>query len=116
MATERYFVGPRLLTDIRDTISRVQGMPDRSSGGFLPGMYIPLTPPLGEGGAMKLGKTTADWLKGTTQQIQLWPSGSQASPPASQEAYNVFAPVSVNKWVMIAQEAGGNWYLIAAEC
>jgi len=37
MATERYFVGPRLLGDMRDTISRVQGEAYSVTGGHLPG-------------------------------------------------------------------------------
>ena len=34
--TEKYFVGPTLLGEIRDTITRVAGMPDRTSGAALP--------------------------------------------------------------------------------
>ena len=70
----------------------------------------------GAGGGMKLGKTTSTWLKGQNHSVQLWPSDVRSDPIQSQRATNRFANVASGKWVMIAREAGGNWYLIAAEC
>jgi len=71
----------------------------------------------GAGGAsVKLGKTVAAWNKGASHEVRLWPSGVISSPAESQTAINRFAPVLSGKWVMIAKEAGGDWYLIAAEC
>lgn len=65
---------------------------------------------------LKLGKTVASWTKGTSQAVELWPAGEQSDPIDSEEAYNVFADIEEDKWVMIAQEDTGAWYLIAAEC
>jgi hypothetical protein len=66
--------------------------------------------------AVKLGKTTSAWTKGTSHEVQLWPSGVISSPVETQNATNRFADVATGKWVMIALEDGGDWYLISAEC
>lgn len=114
MATERYFVGPRLLTDIRDTISRVQGMPDRSSGGFLPGMYIPLTPPLGEGG-FHMATFTGSWAVSSGKTVTLYNATSTAETLA---VTNLLIPVpelsnSTNSPTVCAiGEDRGAWYLL----
>jgi len=114
MATERYFVGPRLLTDIRDTISRVQGMPDRSSGGHLPGMYIPLTPPLEEGG-FHMATFTGSWAVGSSKTVTLYNATSTAETLA---VTNLLLPVpqlsdNTNSPTACAiGEDRGTWYLL----
>jgi hypothetical protein len=70
----------------------------------------------GGGARLKLGKTTAAWGKNSSQSIRLWPNGLQSNPAENQLATNVFATVAANRFVMIAEEAGGTWQLIAAEC
>lgn len=68
------------------------------------------------GGGIKLGKTVSAWNKGTSHNVELWPGNSRSNPLESQQAFNPFAPVATSKFVMIAKEDSGNWYLIAAEC
>jgi hypothetical protein len=65
---------------------------------------------------VKLGKTVSAWNKNATHSVLLYPNGLISSPQESQTATNVFANVASGKWVMIAKEAGGQWYLISAEC
>lgn len=65
----------------------------------------------GAGGVIKFGRTTSTWNKGAIHNVELY-----HNPQLTQEAFNPFAPVAVNKWVMIAKENSGDWYLIAAEC
>jgi hypothetical protein len=65
---------------------------------------------------IKLGKTVSAWNKGANHNVRLWPSGIISNPAESQTATNRFANVATGRWVMIAREAGGDWYLIAAEC
>ncbi len=70
----------------------------------------------GSGSRVMLGKTTSSWAKTGTNEVQLWPGGVLANPEKRQTARNVFANVGSNKWVIIAKESRGDWYLIAAEC
>lgn len=70
----------------------------------------------GAGMGIKLGKTTSNWIKGSSHSVQLWPNGLISNPLQTQSATNMFAFVQGGRWVMIAKEAGGGWYLIAAEC
>lgn len=76
-----------------------------------------LTVPAGAGRFHALGKTSASWTKGTSQDITLW-----AGPPGSEEqtsdvlrAWNKFATIGANRFVMLGR-IGEHWYLIAAEC
>jgi hypothetical protein len=75
-----------------------------------------------EGDPIRIGKTTATWLKGTLATITLYedgtpPSETTASPAETlEECVNKFADVPSNKWVSVARAANGSWYLIAAEC
>lgn len=74
------------------------------------------TPPSSK--AMRLGKTSAEWLKNSTQDIVIY-SGTTLSETATtltvQGVANKFADIEADKWVMIGR-ANGAWYLIAAEC
>lgn len=66
-----------------------------------------------------LGRTTAAWAKGANQTIPVYsgPAGSETATGFSVVACNKFAPVAINKWVMLAgPNQGGVWYLISAEC
>lgn len=112
MATERYFVGPRLLTDIRDTISRVQGMPDNQGGGFLPGMYIPLTPPLGEGGAFRVATFTGAWSIASTKEVTF---KYETNTPNTASVLNLFFDFPEPQGTIdcgIAQD-GTAWHLVS---
>ena len=75
-----------------------------------------------DGDPIRIGKTTAQWSKGTLATITLYeagtPPGETANSPAEtiEDAVNKFADVPNNKWVALARAANGSWYLIAAEC
>jgi hypothetical protein len=61
--TEKYFVGPGLLSDIRQTITRVAGMPDNSQGAKIPSVHQEL--PRRGGTRLKRGTfTAANWAVG----------------------------------------------------
>jgi hypothetical protein len=70
--------------------------------------------------ALKLGKTTASWTKGTLATIALYGAGTPPSETTSSatlaNCVNKFATVASGKWVMLGKAANGSWYLISAEC
>lgn len=68
--TEKYFVGPQLLGEIRETITRVAGMPDRTSGVSLPVRLQEL--PRRRGGKLSRGTFThAVWAIGSTMEVTI---------------------------------------------
>lgn len=75
-----------------------------------------------EGDPIRIGKTSAQWNKGTLATITLWeagtpPSETENSPAETiEDAVNKFADVPSGKWVALAKAANGTWYMIAAEC
>jgi hypothetical protein len=67
----------------------------------------------------RLGKTTADWDKGTTATITLWDDGepdAEAAGGTLAGCVNKYTDVLADKWVHVSRAANGKWYLIAAEC
>lgn len=74
------------------------------------------------GSPIRLGKTTAEWKKGTLATIDLYeegtpPNETAASPEETlEECVNKFADIEAEKWVIVAKAANGSWYLISAEC
>lgn len=75
-----------------------------------------------DGDPIRIGKTTAQWNKGTLATITLYEGGTPPSETANdpaetiEDAVNKFADVPMNKWVALAKAANGSWYMIAAEC
>jgi hypothetical protein len=65
--TEKYFIGPGLLSDIRQTITRVAGMPDKTSGVATRVVHQEI--PRGGGGGFKaaLVTFTGTWSRGSTR-------------------------------------------------
>lgn len=64
-----------------------------------------------------LGKTSAQWTKGSSQQISVY-AGQQGSEVQTSDvilAWNSFADIESGKWVMLGR-AGNRWYVISAEC
>lgn len=117
--TEKYFVGPRLLGDIRDTISRVAGMPVRSSG---PQSEVRLQGlNRGGGSSLRFGRVTAAWNKNSLRDVVVYSEGGALAEAVADPAVvltgvvNRFADVAANKWVMVGR-ANGRWYLVSAEC
>lgn len=72
----------------------------------------------GGGGAVRLGKTTATWARGTSQTIQVWDKGEPldeeiSSPLNEITAYNQFYDVAACVWVIVQKTKLG-WYLVEA--
>jgi hypothetical protein len=71
-------------------------------------------------GLCRLGKTTAQWTKGTLANIPLYEQGTPPSETVGSQAVvgcvNKFATVASGKWVMLMRCANGSHYVIAAEC
>ena len=76
----------------------------------------------GDGDPIRIGKTTAQWLKGALATITLYENGTPPNETAASPAetladcVNKFADVPSDKWVALAKGKNGSWYLIAAEC
>ena len=79
---------------------------------------------LGGGGGepVRLGKTNAEWNKGSLATITLYESGTPGSETAGDpsetlaDCVNKFSNVGNDKWVIVALAGNDAWYLIAAEC
>jgi hypothetical protein len=71
MATERYFVGPTLLGNMRDTISRVQGEAYRVNGGHLPGRPESLPQPSSDAG-FYMATFTGSWAISSAKTVTLY--------------------------------------------
>jgi hypothetical protein len=119
--TEKYFLGPTLLGQIRGVVERVGGQPigvnsarietrlqDDSGGG-------------GGGGSLRLGVVTAAWNKNSLRDVVVYSQGAAlaeaaAAPPQVLTAcVNKFVNVQANKMVMVGK-VNGRWYLVSAEC
>jgi len=76
----------------------------------------------GEGEPVRIGKTTAQWIKGTVANIPVWeegipPNDTITDPQETLTAcVNKFGTVAANRWVALMKGANGYYYLIAAEC
>jgi hypothetical protein len=81
--------------------------------GLRPGLAVPMS----EGRFHLLGKTSATWAKASSQNITIWagPPGSEAATSSVVIAYNRFAEVAANRFVLLSR-VGEHWYLSAAEC
>jgi hypothetical protein len=88
MATDRYFVGPTLLGNMRDTISRVQGEAYRVNGGHLPGRQESLAPPSDAG--FYMATFTGSWAINSGKTVTLY---NAASTTETVVASNVLIPV-----------------------
>lgn len=76
--TEKYYVGPKLLGEIREVISRVNGMPDRTSGVAMPVRLQQLQRPPGT--LLRRGTFThASWAVGSTMQVTVHGSTNTTS-------------------------------------
>lgn len=64
-----------------------------------------------------LSKTPQEWGKGTSLTLSVFAGtpGSETETSDKLLAWNKFADIPVDSWVMLAR-CGGGWYVIAAEC
>ena len=110
--TEKYFIGPKLLGDIREVVTRVAGTPDRTSGVSLPVRLQELPRP--GGGGFRICTFNGGWPIGTEKTVTF--RGVTATPNTV-SAMNLFASVSGacgERDCAIARD--GTWYLVAVQC
>ncbi len=100
--TEKYFVGPRLLGDIREVITRVNGIPDKSRGAELPVRLQDMQRP--GGGGIRYVSWAAEWQATQTATITFLPGTAQTAT-----AVNVFAGVGPGEGWVARHE--GTWHL-----
>lgn len=68
--TEKYFVGPTLLGEIREVITRVNGQPDKTSGPHFKAVHQEMPRPGGD--RLQRGTFThAAWAIGSTMQVTI---------------------------------------------
>ena len=72
----------------------------------------------GGGATLQIGKTTAEWVKGTSQEVNLYSTADRTqmfeadgTTPKTASVYNLFANIEADKWVAFI-----SGYLLAAEC
>jgi hypothetical protein len=120
--TEKYFIGPQLLGDIRRVIGRVEAEPIASEISRIPTRLQDMRRGGGGGGtSLRLGRVTAAWSKSSLADVVEYNSGPALSeefsaPPSIIEGcVNKMANVEAGAWVIVGQ-ANGRWYLVSAEC
>lgn len=107
----RYYVGPKLLGDIRRTVSRVDSMSVKtSSQQEQENEQFTTSDPR----VFRVAERTGSWSKGTTATLT-WTVGGAVTD--SMVATNLFADItSTATYSCAVARAGNTWYLIAAEC
>lgn len=110
--TEKYFVGPQLLGEIRQTITRVAGMPDRAVAGATPVRLQELPRRAARQGIERVTFTGA-WNKNAVKLVTFFGTTATAS------ALNVLSTVNTScddpRNAFVAR-VSGQWHLLAAEC
>lgn len=119
--TERYFIGPSLLGDIRRTIARVNDAPYSTSGPRFDAVHQALPMPGGGGGDLRLCKTTTAFLKNTVATLNVWedgdpPNEEQTADETVADVVNKFADIPACAFVSVAKHQNGRWYVVAWEC
>ena len=114
--TEKYFVGPQLLGEIRQTITRVAGMPYRTSGVSLPVRLQEL--PRQAGSGMKICKFMGAWAINTYKDVRPIPPNTAVTVQTQvYSAKNLFTDISqCGERYCAISSYGGTWFLIAAQC
>jgi hypothetical protein len=113
--TEKYFIGPGLLSDIRQTITRVAGMPDKTKGAAFRVGNTEMPQRRGGGGGFRICTFTGAWNINAAKTVTF---KGVTTTPNTVAATNLFAGIgtaSGSRNCAIAKD-GTAWYLIAAEC
>lgn len=113
---QRYFIGPGLLGDIREVITRVDAIAPKTSGAAQPVRLQELQRPASK--VFRICTFTGSWNIDTVKNVTF---RGITSTPNTVQAQNIFATIagstntSVNTPCAIARD-GTAWYLIAARC
>jgi hypothetical protein len=121
--TEKYFIGPQLLGDIRRVVERVSAEPYGSEVARIPTRLQDMRRGGGGGGELLLGKPSGvtAWQKDSLRDVIIYDAGEPlletVSSPARviEDVVNKLITVGTNDWVIIGQ-VGNRWYLVAVEC
>jgi len=122
---EKYFIGPQLLGDIRQTVSRVSAMPQGSRIGKIPTRLQDMRPPAtaAAAGGTRIIEFEGSWNRMAEKQVTFVGTTQTAT------AVNLFATVGQGcgvRYGAVARDtqalggisapfAGNEWYLIASE-
>ena len=111
MAEPVYTFDRQSMRRISAAVQKSEGVKDRKGNKWYPVRG-------GGGATLQIGKTTAEWTKGTDATVDLYKTSDRTpildkdgDPVPSGTIYNLFANVGANKWVAFM-----NGILIAAEC
>jgi hypothetical protein len=112
MATERYFIGHRLLGEMRDTISRVRGEVYRVGGGYLPGfpLDIPRQIDSGTSSAVRAATYTGEWPISTEKEVTFTNQG--VTPGTANVTNTLIELPSAGERSCIVAADGDTWYLV----
>ena len=91
---------------ISAAVQKSEGVKDRKGNKWYPTK--------GGGATLQIGKTTAEWTKGTEATLDVWKrnaAGDMEKGTGTFTAYNLFADVAADKFVGCI----GTW-LVSAEC
>ena len=113
MADPLYTFDRQSMRRISAAVQKSEGVKDRKGNKWYP------VKGGGGGATLQIGKTTADWIKGTDATVDLYKTSDRTpiteadgtTPKKSGTIHNLFADVGADKWVAFM-----NGYLIAAEC
>ena len=106
MAEPVYTFDRQSMRRISAAVQKSEGVKDRKGNKWYPTK--------GGGATLQIGKTTAEWTKGTEATLDVWKrnaAGDMEKGTGTFTAYNLFADVAADKFVGCI----GTW-LVSAEC
>ena len=111
MAEPVYTFDRQSMRRISAAVQKSEGVKDRKGNKWYPVK--------GVGATLQIGKTTAEWIKGTDATVDLYKTSDRTpiteadgtTPKKSGTIHNLFADVGADKWVAFM-----NGYLVSAEC
>ena len=110
MAEPVYTFDRQSMRRISAAVQKSEGVKDRKGNKWYPTK--------GGGATLQIGKTTAEWIKGTSQEVNLYSTADRkqifeadGTTPKTASVYNLFAAVENDKWVAFI-----SGYLVSAEC
>lgn len=98
---------------ISAVVQKVEGVKDRKGN-----KWYPIRGGSGNGTSypIMIGKTDAEWTKGTGQIIQPLQAATEDPIGDPVSVLNLFATVAAGKWVAFSRMADGQAILLSAEC
>lgn len=111
MAEPVYTFDRQSMRRISAAVQKSEGVKDRKGNKWYPVKG-------GGGPTLQIGKTTGEWTKGTSQEVNLYSTADRTqvfeedgTMPKTASVYNLFATVANEKWVAFI-----SGYLVSAEC